>query len=399
MAIWCAASAAMPKVPIARVAALNRATSNSMVTPIGRPRWNSSASARQWACAKRLQEAVGAQARRAERDDRHRHQGEKVRGGAGEARAHQPQSRQAEMAEDQAVIAQRVEQDGNAHHDHRRHRPAERGGEVAQDLERQRTGQAERQCRRINSGIRRQSRLLMEQQEDVAGEEQRRQQGRRHQRHRPQAHAHNDAYLPALARLDRFGVTAHDMGDHRRDRGNRPGTQQPDEKEDGIADGAGRQRLLAEMTQHHGIGGQDDHLGELGCRHRHRQARQFARLRQPGGKAVAGDAGSGIGDVQARCPSPLLADSNDKRAQGRHASGWRLNGLLSSVGRMKTLNIAHRGGAGLRPENTLAAFRRRHRAGLRRRGTGCPAFRRWRCGGASRFPAQSGIDAPGWHFG
>ncbi len=248
---------------------------------------------------KAVQETVGSKAGRPERDDRHRHQGEQVRGGAGEARPHQPQPWQAEMAEDQAIIAKRVEQDGNTHHDHRRHRPAERGGEVAQDLERQRTGQAERQCRRINSGVRRQSRLLMEQQEYVAGEEQSRQQGRRHQRHRPQAHAHHHAHFPALARLDRFGVTAHDMGDHRRDGGNRPGAQQPDEKENGVADGAGRQRLLAEMAQHHRVGGQDDHLGELGCRHGYRQARQFARLRQPCGKAVAGDAGTGIGDVQA----------------------------------------------------------------------------------------------------
>jgi len=43
MAIWCAASVATPNVPIARAAALNSATSKTMVTPMGRPKWNSSA--------------------------------------------------------------------------------------------------------------------------------------------------------------------------------------------------------------------------------------------------------------------------------------------------------------------------------------------------------------------
>ncbi len=36
--------------------------------------------------------------------------------------------------------------------------------------------------------------------------------------------------------------------------------------------------------------------------------------------------------------------------------GWRARAAAASVRRMKVLNIAHRGGAGLRPENTLAAF-------------------------------------------
>ena len=90
----------------------------------------------------------------------------------------------------------------------------------------------------------------------------------------------------------------HHMCNHRGDGGNRPGPQKPDEEEHRIADGAGRQRFLAEMSQHHRVGGQDDHLGELGRGHGDRQAREFARLRRPGGKIVPRDAGAGIDDFQ-----------------------------------------------------------------------------------------------------
>ena len=45
-AIWWAASGAVPKAPITRVMTLNSMASNSMVRPIGRPSFISSARAR-----------------------------------------------------------------------------------------------------------------------------------------------------------------------------------------------------------------------------------------------------------------------------------------------------------------------------------------------------------------
>ena len=111
------------------------------------------------------------------------------------------------------------------------------------------------------------------------------------------------------------GMLALDMGDHRRHRHGQAAAQQPDQEIDGVAQRAGRQRFLAEMAQHHRVGGQDDHLGQLGGGHRHRQAQQLARLRRPGGKIVPRDAGPGIGDFQARRPWRLLRDSSDKWAQ------------------------------------------------------------------------------------
>ena len=75
MAIWCAASGAMPKVPIARVAALNSATSNSMVTPIGSAQMEQFAPASANAAAR---SDAGCDKRAApgmpKHDRRHRHQ-------------------------------------------------------------------------------------------------------------------------------------------------------------------------------------------------------------------------------------------------------------------------------------------------------------------------------------
>jgi len=79
------------------------------------------------------------------------------------------------------------------------------------------------------------------------------------------------------------------MGDHRRHRHGQAASQQPDQEIEGIAQCCGGQRLLAEMAQHHRVGGQDDHLRQLGGGQRHRQAQQFARLRKEGVMAAAGD--------------------------------------------------------------------------------------------------------------
>ena len=92
-----------------------------------------------------MQDAIGFEARFRQRDNKHGQEAEQVGRGAGQAGAHQPQPRQAEMPEDQGIVACGIEQDGKQHHDHGRHRAGDRGGETSQHHEAHGEGQAESQ--------------------------------------------------------------------------------------------------------------------------------------------------------------------------------------------------------------------------------------------------------------
>ena len=292
--------AAMPKVPIARVAPLNSATSNSMVMPIGRPRRNSSARAAPVRPQQPVQDVIALQRRRDRHDAPASRQAEEVGAGAGHARAQQAQPRQAEMAEDQGIIAQRVEQDRQRPSPPAAARPATARW---------------KNCAAPESPARRAGPRPAPRHEDAP--------------HPPPAAAPGRS----SSRIGRVKTSTASSGgddsatDHspmrtamrtsRRSRGLvrrhvRPGHGRSPatppwagrcpaarRKKRRVAQRAGRQRFLAEMAQHHRVGGQDDHLRQLGGGQRHRQAQQLARLRRPGarggGRMISG---SGIGEIQ-----------------------------------------------------------------------------------------------------
>ena len=214
MAIWCAASEARPKVPIASAAPLNSATSNTMVMPMGRPRRNSSAKRCPVRPPPAVQDAVALQRRHRQADRQHGDEAEDVGAGAGDARAVKAQAREAEMAEDQRIVEAGIPQHGHAHHHQRRHGARQGGGEAAQHLEAHGEGQAPGQAGHEDGGVGGQHAAPgRKQQQDGAGEDQRRQQRQRDQRHRPQAHAHRDAHFALVARL---GCAAHARPGHGR---------------------------------------------------------------------------------------------------------------------------------------------------------------------------------------
>ena len=60
----------------------------------------------------------------------------------------------------------------------------------------------------------------------------------------------------------------------------------------------GRQGVLAVMTQHRRIGGQNDHLRQLGGGERNAKPQQFARFQRPAAVTAAGQSRAGMRQIE-----------------------------------------------------------------------------------------------------
>ena len=226
-------------------------------------------------------------------DDDHGAEAEAQRTGARRAGAGQSQARKSEMAEDQRIIAKRVEADRDKHDDQRRVRLRQRRRIVAQHLEPEREGQAKAQ--RYDKARRRvrQFGRLAERHQDVPREEHQHDQRHRHDEHGPQAHARDGPHARAIVRR-----VAQDVRNHRRHRRTGTHPDQPAEEEHGVAERRAGQRGLADMAQHQHVGRHDRHLRQLRDDQRAGQLHQLAGFSDPRVQAVPLNEHSGIGNIE-----------------------------------------------------------------------------------------------------
>ncbi len=239
------------------------------------------------------EDAVFVQLRRQAHDGQHRQEGEGERRRARDARSHESKSWRAEMAEDQRIVEQSVEEHRQRHHDQRRTRLGQSGRIIAQHLEAQAEGQAEAERHHEFARSLRQLGRLAEQDEDRLGAPQETHQRRRHHHHRPESHARDHAHV---ARVRRVG--AQDMRDHRRHRRGRPASQDPAEIEQRVAQHGAGQRRGRESRQHGRVGHPDRHLRELGEDQRPGELQELAALGDPGVETMPRDPQAGMFEIE-----------------------------------------------------------------------------------------------------
>ena len=152
-AIVCASIAVWLMRPIARVAAAKTPTSATIITPIGRPSRHRAANSARSGAPRQGEQPQSPHARIDQRGRHKEGEHQRLRQGGGETGADDPERRHAELAEDQRVIGERVERDGDKARDQRRTGALERRKRRARGKEQQARREAPLKAREVDAGV------------------------------------------------------------------------------------------------------------------------------------------------------------------------------------------------------------------------------------------------------